>query len=333
MTSVSYRPRRVTPGATRQRFSVCPAAIRSATFGRASRRRRAPASSGASAAIARRALAGGRGATATSARSCSIALTTPAATSLRGRGARARAARLAPESANIPASRMKPGQTTETPTPVPAQVGAQRRARSRAGRTWSRSRARRGPRRLARERGDEDQVPGAALASSPGTSSRAMQHRRLEVDPQRAADLLLARSSSSRPDAGRPALATRHVDLARLARAAARAAPGSARSADDRAVPVAGQRAGELARAPRALRELSTSVAPRPASASAIARPRPPVAPVSRTVLPAELHAQNLNGYGSARDEALRLLGHLPDAAPRWATRATTPTSACGRRP
>ena len=41
-------------------------------------------------------------------------------------------------SANMPASRMKPGKTVDDADAAPAQVGAQRRRRSRAGRTWSR---------------------------------------------------------------------------------------------------------------------------------------------------------------------------------------------------
>ena len=68
----------------------------------------------------------------------------------------------APEEANIPASRMKPGSTVDTPTPLIAQVGAQARGEAAQAelRRVVHQRARRG--RLAAQRGDEDQLTAAA---------------------------------------------------------------------------------------------------------------------------------------------------------------------------
>ena len=94
------------------------------------------------------------------------------------------------ESANMPASRIIPGITTETPTPVPRRSSRRREgeaAEAELGRA-----VQRGPRgrRLAGERGDEDHVPGPASAPR-GHQLARHPDRRLEVDPQRPPDLLL----------------------------------------------------------------------------------------------------------------------------------------------
>ena len=51
---------------------------------------------------------------------------------LRGRGAEARRCSCAPDSANIPASRTNPGETIETPTPVPARSARRPSAKPRS---------------------------------------------------------------------------------------------------------------------------------------------------------------------------------------------------------
>jgi hypothetical protein len=84
---------------------------------------------------------------------------------------------------------------------------------------------------------------------------------------------------------GRPALATR-MSTSPASAASFSAAPASARSADSTRCPSPGSSAASASSA-SLLRPLRESFAPRAAIASEIARPRPPVAPVSRAVWPA----------------------------------------------
>ena len=91
--------------------------------------------------------------------------------------------------------------------------------------------------------------------------------------------------SSIRPVPGSPALATR-ISTSPAAAASASAAPGSTRSAASARCPSPGSSASSASSA-SALRALSTTLAPRSARARAIARPRPPVAPVRSAVRPA----------------------------------------------
>ncbi len=92
---------------------------------------------------------------------------------------------------------------------------------------------------------------------------------------------------SSLPDAGRCRVGDQHVDRARLGQQRLGGA-GRREIADDRAVPTGRDPDSEAANSSSSwgLRELTISRAPRSASALAIALPNPPVAPVSRTVLP-----------------------------------------------
>ena len=108
-----------------------------------------------------------------------------------------------------------------TPTPLLAQVGAQRRRRSRAGRTWSRCRARcPGVAALPRERGDEDELAAAALRPSPGSSPCAstIGARRLTSS---ARSISCTEKSSSAPGRRQRGVGDEDVHLARLADAAA----------------------------------------------------------------------------------------------------------------
>ncbi len=189
----------------------------------------------------------------------------------------------------MPASRIAPGMITETPIPVRAQVLAQARARSRGGRTWSR--VHRGARcgDLAGERGDEDDVTGAALAPSPAAAPASSG----------SGDSRLTRSArsicswvkpSSLPEAGQAGVGDEHVDVARLREQAA--APRPPRRGRRRSC--GGRHRAATRRAPRAPPALARAEDQRraafAASASAIARPRPPVAPVSSARLAAQLH-------------------------------------------
>ena len=138
-------------------------------------------------------------------------------------------------------------------------------------------------RRLAGDRGDEDEVPVAALLPCRGASSRAIRTGDSRLT-RRARPISSWLKPSSRPDAGRPALAT-STSTSPASAASLAASPGSARSETIARWPSPGSEPASSSSS-AALRELRTSVAPRSASAVAIARPRPPVAPVSRAVLP-----------------------------------------------
>ncbi len=92
-------------------------------------------------------------------------------------------------------------------------------------------------------------------------------------------------NSASHPAAGRPALATR-MSTSPASAASRSAAPGSARSATKTRWPSPGS-ANASASSTSDLRALRATPAPHAASAFAIARPRPPVAPVRSAVRPA----------------------------------------------
>ena len=191
----------------------------------------------------------------------------------------------APESANMPASRMKPGETSETPTPLGPRSAAQAEgeaAQAELGRVVDRATR---ARRLARERGDEDEVAGAALDHR-REQRLGHQHRRLEVDAQGALHLLGAEVAPASPlPAGRRWRRGRRPSPASAAELLGGAGLGEVGGQDP--VPVAGQPRGHL------LERLALAGAEQErrrrasASASAIARPRPPVAPVSSAVRPA----------------------------------------------
>ena len=154
----------------------------------------------------------------------------------------------------------------------------------------------RGPRRadLARERGDEDQVALALLG----------ELRAERAAPSGSGDSKLTRSArctsselklSSLPVAGRAALATR-PSTSPAPSTSSSAAPGSARSATIvrcRSAPPGSDCASWSSSSP--LRELRTSKAPRPASSPAMARPSPPVAPLSSTLFPSRSTDFNLS--------------------------------------
>ena len=265
-----------------------------------------------------RARAGWTGATAISTLLRSMALTTPAATSLR-RGRPQAGGGLAPESANIPASRTNPGATSETPDAGAGEVGAQAEREAaqaelggvvdrgpRAGRLARRARRRR---RAGRRRARAS--PGRAPARMSIGASRLTRSARGSPRSEKL---------SSLPVPGSPALATRQSTSPASA-ASRSAAPSSARSASRDAV-LPGQRARELvqrlglAGAQDERRAPSGEGAPR-----SPARCRRSPGEQHRLALEpprqATYQGRRARQIGSRRDEALRLLGHLPDAAPR----------------
>ena len=124
----------------------------------------------------------------------------------RASGCRRRDGSATPASANIPASRMKPGSTTDTPTPCGRRSA--RSAEREAPQAELGRRVHRGRRlgRLARQRRDEHHVAASAVDHRRQRSPRE-RDRRPQVDLEHPVDLLLV-SSVSRPLAGTPALAT-----------------------------------------------------------------------------------------------------------------------------
>ena len=155
----------------------------------------------------------------------------------------------------------RPGMTTETPTPRAAQVLAQAEGEAAQAELGRRSRARRArsppcPRSRRRRRGGRSRA-----RSKRGTQLARHPHRRLEVDAQRAADLLLGEAVE--PARGRQRRRWRRGRRSRRPASSSRSAsPSSARSLTIvRWPPPGSEPASCSSSAP--LRELSTSVAPR----------------------------------------------------------------------
>ncbi len=196
----------------------------------------------------------------------------------------------AAESANIPASRTAPGETTETPTPVVAQVLAQAEreaAQAELGRRVERSvrRSRPGPRSRRRR-----PCGPAPRSTSFGKQLARHPHGRLEVHAQRPPDLLLREPvERARARAGRRW--RRGCRSSPASASSCSAAPSSREVGDHRAVPVARQAAASSSSC-SALARAERSASPRGRRGPRRSRgPRPPVAPVSSAVLPRELHA------------------------------------------
>ena len=150
------------------------------------------------------------GATVTSPRSRSTAETVASATRS-GETVRKPGGSSAPLSANIPASCTKPGETIETPTPVPRRSA--RRDGAEPAQAELRRRVERAARdrRAARQRRHEDEVPGAALAHRRHVQPR--QHdRRAEVHVEHPVDLLL-REGLQPPGAGHRRVRDDDVDV------------------------------------------------------------------------------------------------------------------------
>ena len=103
-----------------------------------------------------------------------------------------------------PASRMKPGRTSETPTPLPRELRAQRERE--AAQAELRRAVDRGPgrRRLPRERADEDELRRGGAPASPAASACASAIGRAQVDLERAVDVDRARASAGAPTPAAP---------------------------------------------------------------------------------------------------------------------------------
>ena len=147
----------------------------------------------------------GSGATSSSARLRSIAFTTARATSS-GRLVPTQGGSLAPDSANMPASLMKPGRTTETPTPLGDEVLAQRQRE--AAQAELGGRVDRGARRPGAPDSDDMNsrcpLPRATIGSiRPWASS--IGARRLTAS---ARSICSGEKEFSRPLPGSPAFAT-----------------------------------------------------------------------------------------------------------------------------
>ena len=137
------------------------------------------------------------------------------------------------------------------------------------------------------------------------------EHRALEVHPERPSHGLAGRKSSSFPAAGHPRVGDEHVDLTGVGEEREGSA-GLGQVGNGHPVlarKLRGQ-APELVALPRGKDELL----PRSASAVAIARPRPPVAPVREPSCPYSI-TRNLPIAYRAGHEALYLLGNVPDAS------------------
>ena len=258
----------------------------------------------------------GSGATSSSARLASIAFTTARATSS-GRLVPTKGGSFAPDSANMPASLMKPGRITETPTPFGARSSrsdereaAQAELRRRVDRGAGRGRA-------ARQRGHEEQVPAAARDHRLGQAV-GEQHRRAQVDVERAVDLL-----------GRERVQPPAARAARRWRRGRRPRPPRRAAAPERPPPPGRRRSRahrprrRAARAPpRAARSASESPRGR-ASPRAIACPSPPVAPVSSTRAPSSFTTSRTVRAANAR-KLTRCVNELAFAPrvmrrpPRW---------------
>src|SRR5437868_37766 len=88
------------------------------------------------------------------------------------------------------------------------------------------------------------------------------------------------------------------------------------------AVPPAAAIAARVCAMPEALRPLTTTWAPQPASASAIARPRPRDAPVTRATLPSSEKipvSAGLRSPAAVREASPRRVPHVAVQAPRAA--------------
>ena len=198
------------------------------------------------------------------------------------------------------------------------------RARIRAGRTWSPSRA--SARAVAAlPESEEMKTRWPEPRSRIGREQRPGQpDRRLEIDPQGAARSAPGEKLSSRPEAGQTRRWRRGRRPRRPRRRGARAAPSSARSATSERWPSPGSEAASRSSS-SALARAEHEAARR--ARRARRRDRPPEAAGrpgrAATVLPAQLHEpQRTNPARLRRREALRLLGHLPDHRARAATRA-----------
>ena len=150
-----------------------------------------------------------------------------------------------PESANIPASRIVPGLTTETPTPVPRRSSRRQRAKPRSPNLVAA--VERGPRGRGPARRATRRRRGAPRRARSIAGNELSRHpdRGLEVDPQRPPDLLLGEAVEP-ARRGQRRVGDEDVDLARLGEQALSAAPSSARSATIARWPSPGSRAGEL---------------------------------------------------------------------------------------
>ena len=217
----------VAPGRRRRAAAICARAARGAAGPRApapARARRAP----------RRARSGS-GATSISARSRSIAAHDRARRRPRASACRRRRQLGARRRANMPASRMKPGKITETPTPMRPQVLAQ------AEREAAQAELRR---RVDRRAAASPALPDSedmktmwprAARDHPLGSSRASSigARRLTSSARSICSTRERRRAA--PLAGSAGVGDEHVDLAGLGQRAAPGAARSARSARERA--------------------------------------------------------------------------------------------------
>jgi hypothetical protein len=219
-------------------------------------------------------------------RSRSIASTTALPTSSAVRAAEPGGAAM-PESANSPAPRMKPGVTTETPTPA-------------SRRSWRSPHA--NPRRPNFVAAYTAELPVAIFPASDDMNTMCPAPRATMGSDSVRARMIGARRftssarsscspvySSTGPSAGIPALATR-MSTSPASLASRSTAARSLRSAAIARPPTSSASGSSTS----VRRPLSTSFAPRPASARAIALPSPPVAPVTSTVLPATFTAGRL---------------------------------------
>ena len=267
------------------------------------------------------------GATETSARSRSIARTTPAPTSAGRRGARERRGRGVRRRRTCRHRGSSPASPPRRRCRSRAGPRAAR-ARSREGRTWSRSRARPARSRPCRRARRRRPCGPSRAPLTRATSSRAMRIGASRLT--RSARPISLLRVVVEPARGRQRrVGDQDVDVAgRREQRSASALLGEVGDLDPMAA--ARQRGGEAPRARRPLRELSTSVR---AALGERLGDRPPEAaggPGEQHGLAAELHARQPNRIGCPADEALRLLGNVPDAAAGRSPLRTTPTTRSG---